>query len=151
MAAIYALFELIGLIGSAIRWVFARRPAEDGASPPERLGLRYREIAEGREPSGVGCLLVAALPGVVIAGLIIAIALGIVANALAGFPDPPLVVVTLAAFVAWLCVVFGGLTWVVRNARRPGRIDPVLVLTVAIAIDLFLAVFVVAVTRNQPA
>jgi len=149
MSGIRAVLMLLSLAASVIGWVFGRRPDEDAASgPTERLGLRYREIAEGRPPSGVGCLLVAAIPVLMIVGFIPAVVVGSTLNAITGYQDPTPTVVTVAGLGTWFGFTFGALVWLVRNARRPGRIDPALVMTLIIALDMGLVVTFIILARS---
>jgi type IV secretory pathway TrbD component len=149
MSGIRAVLVLLSLAASVIGWVFGRRPEEDAASgPTERLGIRYREIAEGRPPSGVGCLLVAAIPVLMIVGFIPAVMVGSTLNAVTGYQDPTPAVVTVAGLGTWFAATFGGSVWLVRNARRPGRIDPSLIMTVIIALDLGLVVTFIILARS---
>lgn len=90
-------------------------------------------------PGAVGCLAILAFPGLFAVGFsltyVLTMAMRLVAPAVADDPDSVAVVTIL---VAWLGPVLVGSVWVLRNARRPGRVAPSVVLTVMIAVDALL-------------
>ena len=99
-------------------------------------------------PGAVGCLAILAFPGLFAVGFaltyVLTIAMRLVAPAVADDPDT---VASAAILVAWLGPVLVGSVWVLRNARRPGRVAPSVVLTVMIACDaLLLATILVLVS-----
>ncbi len=105
----------------------------------ESMGSWYRGLAEARMPGAVGCLAILAFPGLFAVGFsltyVLTMAMRLVAPAVADDPDSVAVVTIL---VAWLGPVLVGSVWVLRNARRPGRVAPSVVLTVMIAVDALL-------------
>ena len=138
---------LIKLLAAILTWVdrapsaTADEPVVDRPSMTGRLGRRTVAIAQARDSNAMGCLLVVAIPPL----LVLSVAAGgLVANGIrlvwpaitdAGFID--------AVIAAAITLLVLALSAVIRNARTSRWVDPMTVLVGSLSLDLVILAWVV--------